>query len=969
MLLLFALFFLAGPPLNNVAYFSYVRWRVWKILRACVSALGRAMRLGGGDEGSGNSGVGGSEETEEEPEVEDVEDAGLLPPVRLLHDYDRVETTLARWHEEDDNRLGKLPAGLTNSGNTCFAASALQCLYHTRLFTAHFSEQPHEGCSTRGFCVTCEYQSHVCRALESEPQSSFSIGKLTSAINKIAKHFVRGRQEDSHDYVRGLLDGIHVQCLKEIGGDKAEKTLDARTQETTMVYHVFGGYTVGRVVCGECGYESRTYQSMIDIPVDLSLRGPLSVEASMRSNFTDTETLDGSNKYKCGRCRAYVKAEKGAKIHVSPNVLVLPLKRYAMGRFSKITKHVEFPLELDLAPYMSADAPYEGDHPPKYLLYGVIVHLDWMGSAHSGHYISYVRLGDGRWCKCDDGRVEETDETTVLKQKAYLLFYERQKVRGAPPVRTAKRQARVDELKRLAEERTERIKARRAAAAARKETGKKKKSPAGKGKAPAGDGDGDDDDDDDEEEVDQTLTVPEHTVTFVGKQTQAGKPSRLTAKTVDPSSSSDDNASDSSDGGASDTKKRVAGVDDDDDDENGDIVLPTTPWPHRVICSVKLPTVSSAREVRVEQSCRELTVTVRRAHRRRAGNVALELAVPYPIDDDASEIQFDSGARVLKVVMPVLPYTPAGAREHGVWLAAWEAEQAKKKEMAALAEAAAATARAEAAAQARARAARLQARAKVHQARFTSKTKKPEKKEEEDGSSSEWVETDGDGEGGGDDDNDDDDDESTEDDHAAGVDEETEDTDDEKGVEGLDDLAADMGLMQVASPNTRAAARRAAAGGEDKNHGKGKEDDDDDDDDDDDNEEEEEEKEEEPLVNILDRRDRATGLGEIEVTVDIPGVKSATEVEAELSTTEITTKTAAAAAAVGGGGSVKSDGGVKGAGTREVTVLHVRVPGRYRADVTLPVRTTGPDCPGKLNRRTGKIVFTLPVNEHKRGRQ
>ena len=68
-------------------------------------------------------------------------------------------------------------------------------------------------------------------------------------------------------------------------------------------------------------------------------------------------------------------------------------------------------------------------------------------------------------------------------------------------------------------------------------------------------------------------------------------------------------------------------------------------------------------------------MTVRRAHRRRAGNVALELATPYPINDDASEIQFDSGGHVVKVVMPVVPYTASGARQHGAWIAAWEAEQ------------------------------------------------------------------------------------------------------------------------------------------------------------------------------------------------------------------------------------------------------------------------------------------------------
>ena len=226
-----------------------------------------------------------------------------------------------------------------------------------------------------------------------------------------------------------MLDGIHVQALKEFAGEKAEKELDARTQETTIVHHIFGGYVRAGGV-HPVRTRERNYQSMIDIPVEVTAKSSSGIEASLKSNFLDTEILDGSNKYKCARCRAYVRAEKGGKIHVSPNVLVVPLKRYTMGRFSKITKFVEFPATLDLTPYMSRDAPYEGKSPPTYTLYGVVVHLDWGGSAHSGHYVSYVRLLDAmvqmrRRSRRGDGRGDGA------QAEAYLLFYERDAVRRA----------------------------------------------------------------------------------------------------------------------------------------------------------------------------------------------------------------------------------------------------------------------------------------------------------------------------------------------------------------------------------------------------------------------------------------------------------------------------------------------------------------------------------------------------------
>ena len=99
-----------------------------------------------------------------------------------------------------------------------------------------------------------------------------------------------------------------------------------------------------------------------------------------------------------------MRAKKGSKIHVSPNVLTIPLKRYSTGRFSKITKYVHFPERFSLAPFMSDDAPYEGSD-PVYDLFGVLVHQDFYASAHSGHYVAYVKLPDDTWVLCNDGRV------------------------------------------------------------------------------------------------------------------------------------------------------------------------------------------------------------------------------------------------------------------------------------------------------------------------------------------------------------------------------------------------------------------------------------------------------------------------------------------------------------------------------------------------------------------------------------
>ena len=687
-ILVAALALLATRALAILAsYAAYLRWRARRTLKAllCAAGLGRA-------EGDATT---APDPADDEPEVEEVESvaAGLLPPAEHVHDYQRIVDLLRVWERHDEEgdadedaerrrsapaslrsdhdeldgleetrepfadpraRLSLPPAGYSNSGNTCFAASALQCLYHTRALTAHFADpEAHEasrcflkkktdafvGGGTRktlakDFCVTCEYQDLVRRSLAAKPRGRVVIGALTSSIGKIARHFVRGRQEDSHEYIRSLLDLMHVGWLKERFGEDAEKVLDPRTQETTLVYHIFGGYTCGRVICSACGHESRTYQSALDFPIEVAAgRGQAvsSVAAAMRRNFVDTETLDGANKYKCGGCRSYVKAERGSKIHVSPNVLVVPVKRYQLGRAGKITKFVEYPKTLDLEPYMSSDAPYERSA-PTYDLYGVVVHLDFMGSAHSGHYVAFVKLANGFWCKCDDGAVTKTTEATALKQKAYLLFYERRAPRGAPPTRTPAQQARKETLEAAEAARQKRVRQRREAmrgdangAKAKDETGTK-------------------------------LLTPEYDVKTSGAQKKSARDDD--DDDVASADVSEDSEEDSSE---EETFSRSR--------------LRASPWPAKVTVTVKLPTVASASALRVEMTDATVSVSTRRDAKRKQEksvsaekHVFLEVLLPFPVDDDDAGVVFDSRARTLAIVAPVRPYSARLARAHAAFL-------------------------------------------------------------------------------------------------------------------------------------------------------------------------------------------------------------------------------------------------------------------------------------------------------------
>ena len=193
-----------------------------------------------------------------------------------------------------------------------------------------------------------------------------------------------------------------------------------------------------------------------------------------------------------------------------------------------------------------------------------------MGSAHSGHYVSYVRLLDGRWCKCDDGRVEEADEATVLKQKAYLLFYERKSVRGAQDSNPRGTGARGPTRGGGTREKRAGGGARAAARAARSLS--RAAAPA----SPRPEG----------------RVVPEHTVETVGIQ-------RGTERENGDSSSSSDDDSDSS---------------------------PALPIPGaQKVVVADVPTESSSRDFTYVATRRDVVITARRTARARVGDVKLEV--------------------------------------------------------------------------------------------------------------------------------------------------------------------------------------------------------------------------------------------------------------------------------------------------------------------------------------------------------
>jgi len=313
------------------------------------------------------------------------------------------------------NKISSIGSGLRNLGNTCFLNSVLQCLTYTPPLTNILLASEHgRKCKNQQFCMMCELEKHVAMALGSG-KGSVVPRSIASRIKNIAKHMRIGRQEDAHEFLRFVIEGLQNSVLR--GYEK----LDNRIKETNMIYQIFGGYLRSQVKCLECKYNSNTYDPCLDLSLDI--KGCDSVKRALEL-FVKPEILSKGNKYKCSRCKKLTDAQKQITIYEAPMVLTIQLKRFDFTKsFSgsgKIGKIVDFDEVLSLGPYMSKLQQHEN---PIYHLYAVLVHYG--SSCNSGHYYCFVKNSNGIWYEMNDSSVSQVSLKTVLRQPAYLLFYVR----------------------------------------------------------------------------------------------------------------------------------------------------------------------------------------------------------------------------------------------------------------------------------------------------------------------------------------------------------------------------------------------------------------------------------------------------------------------------------------------------------------------------------------------------------------
>ncbi|XP_054707898.1 ubiquitin carboxyl-terminal hydrolase 3-like [Uloborus diversus] len=354
-------------------------------------------------------------------------------------------------------------AGLRNLGNTCFMNAVLQSLSNIQQFSYYFKQLPSlehknhkNGKKTNHIKKTdsgdeillAEELRKTLISLRQGSKSAISPESLFAVIWKVVPRFRGYQQQDAHEFLRYMLDRLHMELLKILPYPKDNNFIGAKGK-ATIVTTIFGGILQNEVTCLVCGTESKKHDPFLDLSLDIPYHAivkPMSnksKEEEMPSiqlkdcltSFTELEELAESEFFLCNSCKCKQKSTKRFWIRRLPNVLCLHLKRFRWNNCfrTKLDNYINFPIQgLDMNKFILVnrhETRGTSSGSTLYDLAAVIVHHG--SGAGSGHYTAYA-THDGCWHHFNDSSVTVTDERTVASCKAYILFYIRRELNLTP---------------------------------------------------------------------------------------------------------------------------------------------------------------------------------------------------------------------------------------------------------------------------------------------------------------------------------------------------------------------------------------------------------------------------------------------------------------------------------------------------------------------------------------------------------
>ncbi|XP_055866879.1 ubiquitin carboxyl-terminal hydrolase 2-like isoform X2 [Biomphalaria glabrata] len=334
--------------------------------------------------------------------------------------------------------------GLRNLGNTCFMNSVLQCLSNTRLLVEWCLEEEYlmdintTTSNMKGSLIKA-YANLMQSMWKDKNETSISPTAFKTQIQKFAPRFMGYAQQDSQEFLRYLLEGLHedvnkvtkkqapiilddLQLDKKHDSGKAQEYWKAYlNRDNSKIVDIFVGQLKSELKF-TCNHQSVTFDPFWDLSVSIPKnRQEVSLSDCLKL-FMKEEELDDEERPMCTKCKSRRSCTKSFSIQRFPKILVLHLKRFSQERFGrKLTTLVDFPIRsLDLTDFAA-----EGATIGRRVLYDLYAVSNHSGGTSSGHYTAYCRNPySGEWYLYNDARVTSVRSNEIVTPEAYVLFYE-----------------------------------------------------------------------------------------------------------------------------------------------------------------------------------------------------------------------------------------------------------------------------------------------------------------------------------------------------------------------------------------------------------------------------------------------------------------------------------------------------------------------------------------------------------------
>jgi ubiquitin carboxyl-terminal hydrolase 36/42 len=231
--------------------------------------------------------------------------------------------------------------GLHNVGNTCWLNATLQCLSHTPVLQQLLLLDSDGERMLGG--IGSVLRDHVAgalgaRGIAKEPRS------VLDAMPAICKSLRIGRQEDAHEFLRALTEGLDL-CEVSTGGKPKEKL---GPSEGSVAKAIFGGAVESEVTCPKCGHASVTLDPIHDL--NLEINNCSSLEQALET-FTAPEKLGKGNEYVCEKCKRKVQATKRMQVMMMMMMMMMMMKTTSTVIIVMVLLMIAFPHLLYSTPF------------------------------------------------------------------------------------------------------------------------------------------------------------------------------------------------------------------------------------------------------------------------------------------------------------------------------------------------------------------------------------------------------------------------------------------------------------------------------------------------------------------------------------------------------------------------------------------------------------------------------------------